>query len=372
MAQISRKRTNGVKTDPLCLLTVFIGLPLCIMCVFLFSYTKESHVSMQSLKEFSSATSSSNVGNSLYMRATSTSMSLNEKTTAIDSNDPTRKERSFLEIGQKYGTDKVAGNFRLAECLKNSATCTRAGCKNERCRPWGHFYNTMYQQKFGSLFSTDQTPPFQFLEIGFYNGKGFESYMEFMPNAEAHSMEISCIEQGPREEGKWPWGNFAEKNHRYKEFLKNDRLHCGDANDIQWLHDTWTTKMNRTDAPPLKFVVDDGAHVDFQMVTTLLFWFPKIQPKGFLVVEDIQPIQEANKFRTQFLPQMMADLHYCGDPKLPDEPCFPTLQPLLQSIHCEMHICVFERNDHPAIEYDLELSKLPPNALDLKKCKSFQ
>jgi hypothetical protein len=29
-------------------------------------------------------------------------------------------------------------------------------------------------------------------------------------------------------------------------------------------------------------------------------------------VEDVQPIAEANAFRTQFLPQIMKDLHWCN------------------------------------------------------------
>ena len=90
-----------------------------------------------------------------------------------------------------------------------------------------------------------------------------------------------------------------------------------------------------------------------------------------MIVEDIQTIGEANAFMSQFLPQIMHDLHYCGDPKQNhDELCFPTLFPLLASIHCEMHICIFERNDHPAVELSLENSTLPRNALDMKQCKS--
>mmetsp|Transcript_12280 Transcript_12280/g.20790 ORF Transcript_12280/g.20790 Transcript_12280/m.20790 type:complete len:132 (-) Transcript_12280:114-509(-) len=131
--------------------------------------------------------------------------------------------------------------------------------------------------------------------------------------------------------------------------------------------------MKRPDAPPLMVVVDDGAHVDAHMAQSVFFWFPRLEPGGLLVVEDIQPIGEANKFRTQFLPQILSDLHYCGDPKLPDEPCFPTIQPLLASVHCEMHICVFGRNDMPAQpELSLDLSTMPNGALDLKTCKSFQ
>jgi hypothetical protein len=90
--------------------------------------------------------------------------------------------------------------------------------------------------------------------------------------------------------------------------------------------------MKRPDAPPLKIVVDDGAHLAPHMAQTVFFWFPKIEPRGILIVEDIQPISEANEFRTQFLPQIMKDLHYCGDPKqLSDDLCFPTLFPLLAS-----------------------------------------
>ena len=155
-------------------------------------------------------------------------------------------------------------------------------------------------------------------------------------------MEIACIEPGPRKEGKWPWGNFPADNPKYQEYLDENRLHCGDASDVDFLHDVWTNEMNRTDAPPLRIVVDDGeslslsfregviarvpaltpfclppvqtkikgAHVDVQMVQTVFFWFPRIAPRGLLVVEDIQPIQEANAFRTQFLPQIMKDLHF--------------------------------------------------------------
>ena len=68
----------------------------------------------------------------------------------------------------------------------------------------------------------------------------------------------------------------------------------------------------------------------------------------------------------------MKDLHYCGIPKdkqAEDELCFPTLFPLLASVHCELHICIFERSDHPAREPSLEESTMPKNALDLRQCK---
>lgn len=284
---------------------------------------------------------------------------------------PKDGERNFYEIGLTTSTDKVTAPKRLPECLKNDASCTRPGCVRPECRPWGHHYDTIYQQRMGP-YSRDDVDPFQFLEIGFYNGAGYDTYKNFLPNGECHSIEIACIEQGPREEGKWPWGNFAEKNPRYQQYLDEDRLHCGDASDVSYLDKVWKTSMKRPDAPPLKIVVDDGAHYSDQMAQSVFFWFPRIEPRGLLIVEDIQPISEANAFRTQFLPQLMKDLHYCGDPaQQPDDLCFPTLFPFLASIHCEMHICIFERNDTPSKELSIEESTMPTNALDMSNCKSM-
>jgi hypothetical protein len=131
--------------------------------------------------------------------------------------------------------------------------------------------------------------------------------------------------------------------------------------------------MNRPDAPPLMIVIDDGSHQAWHMAQSVFFWFPRIEPGGIMIVEDIQPLEKTNLFRTQFIPQLMADLHFCGDPaEKPDSPCFPLLQSLLQSVHCEMHICVFERNKKPAIP-DLALteSMLPENALNAMACGSI-
>ena len=63
--------------------------------------------------------------------------------------------------------------------------------------------------------------------------------------------------------------------------------------------------MNYPGAPPLKVVVDDGSHEAAHMAQSVLFWLPRIEPGGFLFVEDIQPSSVANAFTTQFLPQIM-------------------------------------------------------------------
>jgi len=283
---------------------------------------------------------------------------------AAAANAAASEPQNFKEVALKTNTDKVAGYRKLPECLqKGGKSCTRPDCEREKCRPWGHFYDTIYDRWLGK-YSTVDAPPIQFLEIGYFNGAGFEAYTNFLPNAELHSIEIACIEAGPRSEGKWPWGNFASKHQDYETLLANDRLHCGDASNYKYLKKTWTTSMQRPDAPPLMAVVEDASHLADHMATSLFFWFPRIQPGGILIVEDIQPEPEINKFRTHILPQVMKDLHWCGrDSTLPDTRCFPTLQPLLEGIHCEMHICVFVRNQVPSPpEPDREHSMTPDTA----------
>ena len=235
----------------------------------------------------------------------------------------------------------------------------------------GHYYDRMYTRWLGPFL---QEEAFQFLEIGFYHGSGFETYSEYlMPNAELHTMEISCIEQGPRDQGKWPWGNFASKNPNYQRYLDSHRLHCGDASSFTFLQDTWSKHMRRPDAPPLKVVVEDASHLSQHMAISVFFWLPRIEPGGILVVEDIESYTPANKFRTDLLPQLMMDLHYCGLPEETDNTmCFPTLAPLIKGISCELNICVIERNNHPAIEYNETQSMPPPNALDLMQCRRNQ
>jgi hypothetical protein len=285
------------------------------------------------------------------------------------------RERNFLAVARTASTDKVQGHKNLQKCTEDDSNngCLRKGCKNVGCIPWGHFYDTFYQSQLGHLSRSD-AKPFQALEIGFYRGSGFQTYERWLPNAEMHIMEISCLPPGPRNEGKWPFDNFAEFNKTlYKRALAKGQLHCGDASNIEWINKTWTNDMKRGDAPPLKLVIDDGSHLARHMAQTLFFWFRRIEPGGHMVVEDIQPIDIANQFRTQLMPQIMTDLHYCGEPRFPNEgPCFPTIQPLLESIYCELHICLFKINDKPAQELSPELSTMPPSALDASKCPSLR
>jgi hypothetical protein len=86
------------------------------------------------------------------------------------------EKRDFLEIGLRSGTDKVRGQPQLERCLEDSTKCTHPAMENPKCRTGaGHFYHTMYNKVLGK-YSTDDAEPFQFLEVGYYNGKGMCNY----------------------------------------------------------------------------------------------------------------------------------------------------------------------------------------------------
>ncbi len=87
---------------------------------------------------------------------------------------PREGERDFYKIGKTHVTDKVTAPGALPGCIQNDASCTRPSCVRPECRPWGHHYDTIYQQRLGP-FSRDDVEPFQFLEIGFYNGGGYDT-----------------------------------------------------------------------------------------------------------------------------------------------------------------------------------------------------
>ena len=130
----------------------------------------------------------------------------------VTNDDPSTatRELDFYELAGKTATDKVQGKDNLPKCLLDndpspspSPSCPHKDMAREQCRVYGHFYHTLYQQKLGPYYSKEDAEPFQFLEVGFYQGRGYDAFRQFLPSGECHSIEISCLEPGPQEEGKW-------------------------------------------------------------------------------------------------------------------------------------------------------------------------
>ncbi|KAL3937905.1 MAG: hypothetical protein SGBAC_007070 [Bacillariaceae sp.] len=301
--------------------------------------------------------------------------------------DPIQPQ-DFLDIGRKLGSQKVMGNFELEDCLQDRSACARQQPVKDTCRTWSFYYDSLYNKWLQPKYAREDAEPFQVVEIGFYEGTGHEALSQFLPKAELHSIEISCLPEGPRDEGKWPWGNFAAKSNQYADLISKKRLHCGDGYSYDFLYSTFSQHLHRPDSPPLQVVVEDGSHDSRHMAASLFFWIPRLEPGGMFFVEGIRPDDRggrgsADQFKTHILPQVMKDLHWCGstaeetggntalsqigakDPDL----CFPQLQPYLQGVHCEMHICVFVRNNRPAEDPPKEMSTVPPKAFEnASKC----
>ena len=93
------------------------------------------------------------------------------------------ERRDFLKIATKTGTDKVWGYNKFKRCLEDPSKCANKDMANPKCRVLqGHFYNTMYNKWLGP-YSTDDAEPFQFLEIGHYNGKNLAIAAFMVPEA---------------------------------------------------------------------------------------------------------------------------------------------------------------------------------------------
>jgi hypothetical protein len=357
-----------VKTNAgLCSTKMLLWLNAVLLVLLIAKYSSSSSLE-GSLLVASSGSSSTGGGAVRGLTAETTPAVITTTTTSSSSSITSKAARSFLEIAKETHTDKVEGHLNLKNCLEKGTPCLKDKFEREVCRTWGHFYDTLYQ-RWLEPYSRDDTPPFQFLEIGFYSGNGFLAYEQFMPRADAHSIEISCLNDGIG----WGLGNTAKSEHPavYEKLIQEERLHCGSAVDYNFLDRTWNAM--RAKQIPLRVVVDDASHLAVHMVTSVFYWFPKLEPGGLMVVEDIQPTLMSNVFRTQFLPQIMADVHWCGHPDYPEEVFFPTLQPLLHSVSCEMHICVFERNQEPArLDLTLEEVQVPAHALDYELARKLK
>lgn len=275
--------------------------------------------------------------------------------------------KDFWSVARATDTDKVWGPEKLAACRSDISKCfdpsKAESIANPRCRVAGHFYGDIYNRWLEPFQTT--TEAFQLLEIGFYNGRGMDAFRTFLsPSAELHSIEKSCSKED------WKGENFAAKNAHYSTMLKDGHMHCGDATDYDFLDAVWS-KMKSSGAP-LKVVVDDASHSSMDLATTLFYWFPKLAPGGVLILEDLEPRGPPDMFRLHTLPQLVKDIHYCGRPDFEENVCFPTIRPLLKSVHCGLHICVVERNEEPAAYLDRAESKPPAHALDKKSFCMFK
>lgn len=278
------------------------------------------------------------------------------------------KQKNFFEIAVKYNNDKAMGLKSQEKCNlpTEHVLCPdkRKNAVNPECRIVGHFYQRLYQQWLGPL-SLDTVDPFLFIEIGFGQGNSVPLFNEFLPRADRHILDIACKDLNKVAP------NMAAK---YKPEIDAGRLHCGSSADFDFLHSVYDKLvLQRQGGPPLRVVIEDASHIPAHMAVAVFFWLPRLEPGGLLFLEDIEPNVSTKHgghgIQSDLMPQLMSDIHYCGDEFHTEDPaCFPSIQGLIQSIHCALHVCVIQRNDVPASDPPREQSMPPANALDLRQC----
>mmetsp|Transcript_12452 Transcript_12452/g.34570 ORF Transcript_12452/g.34570 Transcript_12452/m.34570 type:complete len:399 (-) Transcript_12452:78-1274(-) len=289
------------------------------------------------------------------------------------------RERSFLEIASKRGSHKVLATTLLEACRRNqtgrpcpaerSMPSTQQQAQNPLCRVNGNYYDSMYQRWLGH-WSREGTDSFLLINVGVSPGDGLNVFREFLPAAEVHGVYSSCPSC---DDTPFSSPSLSPCKKPFSFYHLGRVAHCIDVRDTTQLQFVWRTEANHH-VSPLKVVVDDGEHKSsMQMAQSIFFWFPRLEPGGMLFLENIQ---ENTRIRRHFLPQLAQDVHWCGDYSSQNgdapKPCFPTIQPLLKSFHCELHICVLERN-HVAssiAEQDISASLPPSNALNSSLCSA--
>ena len=156
---------------------------LIVMSFSTWMFWKSANASIQPLLEMEAISfMPSNEGGATNNQQLDSGRPLNSTTAGIGSTDPAgfyfvhpkEGERNFYKIGKGTHTDKVTAPGVLPRCLENDKECTRPNCTRPECRPWGHHYDTLYQQRLGP-YSRGDVEPFQFLEIGFFNGAGYDT-----------------------------------------------------------------------------------------------------------------------------------------------------------------------------------------------------
>lgn len=226
------------------------------------------------------------------------------------------KQRDFYEIARRTGTDKVTT----------------------------HHYQHIYQRFLGPL-SHDDAQPFLMIEIGFAGGASARAFREFLPRGELHEIEVACVRPKTPHYNDWIYDAPL-----FSIMRREGRLHCGSGASRDFVL-TLLQKLGR--APDV--VIDDGGHSAEEMIGSFNLLFPRLAPCGLFFMEDLQEsyrVGERDGFHVKVLRPALEAIHYTADDTAVNKlrgNMSTNIVTRLRGVHCEQHICVFERNDAAAL-----------------------
>lgn len=136
--------------------------------------------------------------------------------------------------------------------------------RNGTDKLWAHHYEDEYERHFASL----RDKPIRLLEIGIggwgsieRGGESLKSWRDYFPNASIVGLDIED-----------------------KKFLDCDRITTvkGNQSNIELLNDITYVYG------PFDIVIDDGSHIQSDILTTFKTLFPLLKPGGIYIIEDLE------------------------------------------------------------------------------------
>lgn len=141
----------------------------------------------------------------------------------------------FLEIGKKYGTDKVG------------------------FRPGMHNYHEIYPRYIENFYNSDGG----MVEVGLLGGASLKMWLELFPKMHIYGLDINPDEK--------------IKRHERHTIIKTDQSLQKDLDDA----------FSKIEGP-IWFINDDGSHIPEHQLLTFNTLFPKLEVGGVYIIEDIE------------------------------------------------------------------------------------
>lgn len=119
-----------------------------------------------------------------------------------------------------------------------------------------------YCEKYEKYFPFDRLEPLKILEIGVYDGKSLLTWKDYFPNSTVIGLDIN------------------EDCFQYEEKFKNIWIEIGSQNDVDFLNEI-VRKWG-----PFDMILDDGSHMNNDIILTFENLINSVKTGGIYVVED--------------------------------------------------------------------------------------
>jgi len=146
------------------------------------------------------------------------------------------------------------------------------GMKYQTDKAYYHRYMDFYEQFFAPIKNDVK----KVIEIGVYSGSSIQTWLEYFPNAIIYGIDCN-----PRPEVL----QYERFVFITKDALKEDVYGIFSDEDID-------------------IVIDDGSHLMSHQQDTLKYYWPKIKPKGYFVMEDLHTSFVGESSITKFIDRL--------------------------------------------------------------------